>query len=123
MGGGTPRAIARIEVRAIGSAMWLVRCCCRQRPHRIPAPALDDHGDCRGSSCRRARCRFDHRTWRAAEELLGTQPSPSATHQQPDLRDALGQCQVCTRLCTMLFVDLGSHRQGVWKLPSSSPAL
>ena len=40
MGGGTPRAIARIEVRAIGSAMWLVRCCCRQRPQRIPAPAL-----------------------------------------------------------------------------------
>ena len=39
-GGGTPRAIARIEVRAIGSAMWLVRCCCRQRPQRIPAPAL-----------------------------------------------------------------------------------
>ena len=39
-GGGTPRAIARIEVRAIGSAMWLVRCCCRRGPHRIPAPAL-----------------------------------------------------------------------------------
>jgi hypothetical protein len=35
-GGGTPRAIARIEVRAIGSAMWLETCCCRQRPHRIP---------------------------------------------------------------------------------------
>ncbi len=41
MGGGTPRAIARIEVRAIGSAMWLVRCCCRRGPHRFPAPALD----------------------------------------------------------------------------------
>ena len=39
-GGGTPRAIARIEVRAIGSAMWLVRCCCRHRPQRIRAPAL-----------------------------------------------------------------------------------
>ena len=39
-GGGTPRAIARIEVRAIGSAMWLVRCCCRRGPLRIPAPAL-----------------------------------------------------------------------------------
>ncbi len=41
MGGGTPRAIARIEVRAIGSAMWLVRCCCRRGPLRIPTPALD----------------------------------------------------------------------------------
>lgn len=40
MGGGTPRAIARIEVRAIGSAMWLVRCGCRRGPLRIPAPAL-----------------------------------------------------------------------------------
>ncbi len=39
-GGGTPRAIARIEVRAIGSAMWLVRCRCRRRPQRIRAPAL-----------------------------------------------------------------------------------
>jgi hypothetical protein len=39
MGGGTPRAIARIEVRAIGSAMWLVRCRCRRRPQRIRAPA------------------------------------------------------------------------------------
>jgi hypothetical protein len=39
-GGGTPRAIARIEVRAIGSAMWLVRCRCRHRPLRIRAPAL-----------------------------------------------------------------------------------
>lgn len=39
-GGGTPRAIARIEVRAIDSAMWLVRCCCRQRPQGIPTPAL-----------------------------------------------------------------------------------
>jgi len=39
-GGGTPRAIARIEVRAIGSAMWLERCCCRRRPQGIPTPAL-----------------------------------------------------------------------------------
>ncbi len=35
MGGGTPRAIARIEVRAIGSAMWLERCGCRRGPQRI----------------------------------------------------------------------------------------
>lgn len=36
LGGGTPRAIARIEKRAIGSAMWLVRCCCRRGPLKDP---------------------------------------------------------------------------------------
>ena len=40
-GGGTPRAIARIEERAIGSAMWLVRCFSRRRSQRIPTPALE----------------------------------------------------------------------------------
>ena len=67
-GGGTPRAIARIEVRAIGSAMWLVRCCCRRRREGVPAPALVESRPARsrelvpGSSCL-----VDHRTWRAAE--------------------------------------------------------
>jgi len=40
-GGGTPRAIARKKVRAIGSAMWLVRCFSRRRSQRIPTPTLD----------------------------------------------------------------------------------
>ena len=40
-GGGTPRAIARIKVRAIGSAVWLVRCFSRRGPQRIRTPALD----------------------------------------------------------------------------------
>ena len=86
-GGGTPRAIARIEVRAIDSAMWLERCCCRQRPHRIPAPALvEARSSNRGSSCRRARCLFDHRTWRAAEERSVRNHRLQATHAEGGLR-------------------------------------
>ena len=37
------RAIARVEVRAIGSAVWLERCFSRRGPLRIPAPALMGH--------------------------------------------------------------------------------
>lgn len=123
-GGGTPRAIARIEVRAIGSAMWLERCCCRQRPHRIPAPALVvARSSNRGSSCRRARYPSDHRTWRAAEE----RSVRNHRLQPPTLKVGPGCTSVntkCVRDCVRRFWSTARARQGtdIEPLPVEGPA-
>jgi len=60
-----------------------------------------DHQD-RGSSCRRARCLFDHRTWRAAEE----RSVRNHRLQPPTLRVGSGWNSVntkCVRDCVRRF--------------------
>lgn len=70
IGGGKPRAIARIEERAIGSAMWGWKGASVAADRRGSRRRRGlGHGFRHGSSSRGARCPFDRRTWRAAEAL------------------------------------------------------
>jgi hypothetical protein len=69
-----------------------------------------DHQD-RGSSCRRARCLFDHRTWRAAEE----RSVRNHRLQPPTLRVGSGWSSVntkCVRDCVRRFWSSGRCSSG-----------
>ncbi len=102
IGGGTPRAIARIEERAIGSACVV---------GKVLAVAADrrgsrrrrwvDHGFRRGSSCRGARCPFAHRTWRTAwmfsVRIHRIQPPVTSVRRQSGAVKT-GCVQECVRL-------------------------
>ena len=96
-GGGTPRAIARIEVRAIGSAMWLVRCCCRHRPQRIPGAGAGGVAAIKVAGARAGELAAGS-TIEPGGRLkgLGTHPSPSATRYEGGLAGTFGQYQMCT---------------------------
>ena len=106
-GGGAPRAIARIEVRAIGSAVWLVRCFSRRGSLRIPAPAL------RGSRPRQPRepapegsCQLRPGAVAAAARR-GTTLGRAAATSQARRSSQWTEEELCTLLCTA----------GWWRLP------
>ncbi len=110
-GGGTPRAIARIEVRAIGSAMWLVRCCCRRGLLKDPGAGAGGVATITVAGARAGELAAGS-TIEPGERLkgLGTHPSPSATRNESGPAADLGQWRLCTGVCTIVL----RRRRGSW---------
>ena len=102
MGGGTPRAIARIEVRAIGSAMWLVRCLLSpwtaKGSRRRRWWSRDHQG--RGSPCREAPAISDLECWRDPTEREVRMSLPVGSHSYPTASRPKIEDLNCTKTCT-----------------------